>query len=330
MKKLLLLVAGIALVTVACRAEVNVSVDIEEDRSGTIAFEFGIDEEFRELIESSGGTTEDLFGDLDLGIDLGVEGGAVIERTDGDMTYTGAKQEFADISEVMSDLIGETNDDALFQEFSFVMDDESAALSATATGDATEAGDLPFDPTELTDDVFSANFILGMPGTVVEHNADEVLSDGRLLWALPILGGTQTFIAKSEFGGSSLWWLWIILGVVLVVGVIAIIAAVLLGKKQEKQAVTDAAAAYPQPAVDALDVPPVGAAAASSVSSDDKATTPPATVPDVSDTPPADEPAVPTADSGDEQPASGDAARSEDSSGGDEPTAADEDDASGV
>ena len=322
MKKLLLLVAGIALVTVACRAEVNVSVDIEEDRSGAIAFEFGIDEEFRELIESSGGTTDDLFGDLDLGIDLGAEDGTVIERTDGDMTYTGAKQEFADISEVMGDLIGETNDDALFQEFSFVMDDDSAALSAMATGDATDAGELPFDPTELTDDVFSANFILGMPGTVVEHNADEVLSDGRLLWSLPILGGTKTFVAKSEFGGSSLWWLWIILGVVLVVGVIAIIAAVLLGKKQEKEAVTDAAAAYPQPAVDALDVPPVGAAAAASVASDDEATTPPSAAPDASDSPPDDEPTIPAADSEAEQPAPGDAAASED--GGDD-VPADED-----
>jgi len=42
-----LLVAGIALLTVACRAEVNVLVDINDDRSGTVAFEFGLDDNGR-------------------------------------------------------------------------------------------------------------------------------------------------------------------------------------------------------------------------------------------------------------------------------------------
>ena len=57
-----------------------------------------------------------------------------------------------------------------------------------------------------------------------------------------------------------MWWLWIVLGVVLVVGVIAIIAAVILGRRQEKQAVTDAAAQYPQSAADALGTPDAGTA----------------------------------------------------------------------
>jgi len=78
MKKLILLFAGIALLTVACKAEVNVLVDINEDRSGTIAFEFGLDDELRELLESQGGTADDLFGELDL--DIGTEGGTVTER----------------------------------------------------------------------------------------------------------------------------------------------------------------------------------------------------------------------------------------------------------
>ena len=40
MKKLILLVAGVALLSVACKAEVNVLVDINDDQSGTVAFEF--------------------------------------------------------------------------------------------------------------------------------------------------------------------------------------------------------------------------------------------------------------------------------------------------
>ena len=257
MKKLVLLFAGIALLTVACKAEMNVLVDINDDRSGTVAFEFGLDDELRELLESSGGSADDLFGELDL--DIATEGGTVTERTEGDMTFTGATKDFDDISQVMTDLVGDTSGDGMFTEFSFVMDDETAALAATASSEEQDVGDLGLDPSSLTGDVFSANFILGMPGTVVEHNADEVLSDGRLKWSLPILGGTKTFIAKSEFGSSSLWWLWIVLGVVLVVGVIAIIAAVVLGRRQEKQAVTDAASQYPQSTADALGTPDAGA-----------------------------------------------------------------------
>jgi hypothetical protein len=263
MKKLILLVAGIALLTVACKAEVNVLVDINDDESGTVAFEFGLDDELRGLLESSGGSADDLFGELDL--DIATEGGTVTERTEGDMTFTGATKDFEDISQVMTDLVGDTSGEGLFTEFSFVMDDESAAFAAAASSEEQDTGDLGIDPSALTGDVFSANFILGMPGDVIEHNADEVLSDGRLKWTLPILGGTKTFIAKSEFGGSSLWWLWIVLGVVLVVGVIAIIAAVVLGRRQEKQAVTDAAAQYPQSVADALGTPDAGAAGSSAV-----------------------------------------------------------------
>ncbi len=252
MKKLLLLIAGIALLTVACRAEMNVIVDINEDRSATAAFEFGLDEEFRELIESNDGSVDDLFEEFD----FGAEGGVGTTRTEGDMTFTGFVKEFADVDTAMDDLTGVTDsEDPLFQDFSFTMDDKTAELTAGISASEEDFGDIGLDASGMTDDIFSANFILGMPGTIVEHNADEVLADGRLRWDLPILGGDKDIYAKSEFGGSSLLWLWIVLGVVLVVGVIAIIAAIVLGKRQSKQAVSDAAAQYPQPAVVPADDP---------------------------------------------------------------------------
>ncbi len=246
MKKLLLLIAGIALLTVACRAEMNVIVDINEDQSGTAAFEFGLDEEFLGIIESTGGSVDDLFGELD----LGEEGGEATIRTEGDMTFTGVTKDFTDVNEAMDELTGVTgSEDPLFQDFSFTMDDKTAELTARISAPEEDLGDFGLDPSALTGDLFSANFILGLPGTVVEHNADEVLADGRLKWDLPILGGEKEIYAKSEFSGSSLGWLWIVLGVVLVVGVAAIVAAIVLGKRQSKKAVSDAAAQYPQPAV---------------------------------------------------------------------------------
>ncbi len=260
MKKLLLVVAGIALLAVACRAEVNVLVDINQDRSGSATFEFGLDDEFKNLIESSGGSTEDLLEEAN----LAAEGGVATTRTEGDMTYTGVRKDFTDVDEIVGDLTGESNSDGPFTDFSFEMDGKTAELTATISAPEQDAGDLPIDPSTITDDIFSSNFILSMPGTVVEHNADEVLPDGRLRWDLPILGGTKEVHALSEFGGSSLWWLWIVLGVVLVVGVIAIIAAVIIGRRQQRDAVNDAAAQYPESAVETL-----GGADASEASNDD-------------------------------------------------------------
>jgi hypothetical protein len=242
MKKLLLVIAGIALLAVACRAEMNVLVDINEDRSATATFEFGIDDELQNLLDSSGATAEDLFSEMD----LGAEGGETVTRTEGDMTYTGVKMEFADIDDMAAELAGKDGSDALFNDFSFVMDDTSAEVNASIVAPEQDAGELGIDPADLTADLFTANLILTMPGTVVEHNADEVLADGSLRWDLPILGGEKDVYARSDFSDSSVPWLWIILGIVLVLGIIAVIVAVVLGKKQQKQAVNDAAVAYPQ------------------------------------------------------------------------------------
>lgn len=243
MKKLLMLVAATAVLVVGCRAEVNVLLDVNEDGSGSATFEFGLDEEFLNLIEDMGGSPDELWAEMDLAAGEGTP----VERTEGDMTYTGVQRDFDDISEITSDLQGEINADAPFSEFSFEMDEEQAELNATVSAPEQDLGDVGLDPSMLTGDIFSANFILAMPGSVTEHNADEVLSDGRLKWALPLLGGEKQINARSEIGGSSLWWLWIILGVVLIVGAIAVIAAIILGRRQSKEAVEDAASQYPQP-----------------------------------------------------------------------------------
>ncbi|MEN8113549.1 MAG: hypothetical protein ABFS21_04095 [Actinomycetota bacterium] len=251
MKKLLLFIAAAAILVVGCRAEVNVLVDINEDGTGAATFEFGLDEEFLGVIESMGGSADEIFADMD----IAEEGGTVVEREDGSMTYTGVKKEFTDISEITADLEGESTDDAPFKDFTFTMDDKQAEITATVSAPEQDLGDMGLDPSALTGDIFSANFILSMPGTVKEHNADEVLADGRLRWELPLLGGEKSIHAVSEFGGGALWWLWILLGVVLIVGAIAVIAAIVLGKRQSKGAVEDAASQYPEPAGAPIETP---------------------------------------------------------------------------
>ena len=64
MRKIWLLALTAALLTTACRIETNVLIDINADQTGSFGFEFGMDDEFRQLMASEGGGFEvdDLLG----------------------------------------------------------------------------------------------------------------------------------------------------------------------------------------------------------------------------------------------------------------------------
>ncbi|GMQ86620.1 MAG: hypothetical protein BMS9Abin07_2206 [Acidimicrobiia bacterium] len=239
---LVIAAAAVTLLLASCRAEINIALDVEEDASGTLVVEFGVDEELRSLMESNGADPDELFSKGGTGF----EGGTTFQRDEGDMSFQGFTVEFDDVEEISDQLAGGGGDVAQFGAFSFELSDNEAVFDATLAAEEQDLAELPFDPTGLTGDVLSANFILGMPGTVVEHNADEVLADGRLSWDLPFFGGEKSLHAVSDLGGSGFPWLWLLLGIALLVGVMATIAAIVLGKRQQRQAVADAAAAYPQ------------------------------------------------------------------------------------
>jgi len=242
-----------ALLLAACRAEVNISLDVAEDGSGSVAFELGTDQEFRDLMGSSGADADDLFGD----IESGVEGGEVFEREDGDMSYQGVRVDFDNIDEV-SDTLTDVGSDFFggFGTFSFEIDESSAVFDATLTADEQDLGqDIPFDPSQLSGDFFSAGFVLSMPGTVTSHNADEVLADGSLRWELPLLGGTTELHAESEFGGSGFPWLFVIIALVVVIGIAALVGAITMSSRKEKQAVSAAAVASQDAPTPEADLP---------------------------------------------------------------------------
>jgi len=281
MRKLFLLIAAVVVVVTACRAEVNLSIDVADDGSTVATVEIGADEEFQELLGSGGGDPTDL---LDDGFDL--ENGEAYTRTEGDMTFWGARATFDSFEELSTTFADPNDPDSAFSAFSFTADDSGATLEATlsAPEDELATDDIPFDPSQITADIFSVNFIFGMPGTVVEHNADRVLEDGRLLWEIPLTGGEKQVFARSETGSSSLWWLWIILIVVLVAGVVAAIVAVVVTRNQSKQAIAaaqttePAAASAPEPPASAAPEPPGDAAGEPGTETEGDA--PPAAEPD--------------------------------------------------
>lgn len=255
MRKYILAFFGLALLLSACRIESNVILDINEDGSATVGAEVGLDEDMLDFVSQDGGDPEDLLSELP---SLGGEDVEPISRVEGDMTFFGFTTTVEDLSTYdFAGLQGDT-----FSEFIYEFDDSSATL--TATVDATGIGDfgggeLPIDPSEITADLFSAQVLVTMPGTVTEHNADEVGGDGSLVWNVPLTGSVDIF-ATSTLGNTAPTWFWFVVGGILIVGAGAAIAAVMMSRKNSEKAVAEAAASHQQPEGPSEDSPqpPVG------------------------------------------------------------------------
>lgn len=251
MRKYVLAFFGLALLLSACRIESNIILDINEDGSATVGAEVGFDEDMLDLVSQSGDDPQELLSDLP---SLDGEDVEPISRVEGDMTFFGFTTSVEDLSTYdFAGLQGET-----FSEFIYESDDSSATL--TATVDATGIGDLgggdiPIDPADITADLFSARVLVTMPGSVTEHNADEVTGDGTLVWNLPLSGSVDVF-ATSTFGNTAPTWFWFVVGGILIIGTGATVAAVMMSRKNSEKAVADAAASYQQPDTEPSDDSP--------------------------------------------------------------------------
>ena len=209
------MLAALVILTSACRLETNVTINVAEDGSGTFVTELGLDDEMQGLLESFGGS-EDLLAGLDLGGTTPVE-----TRTEGEMTYFAASQAFTDIAELRS-ILEENQDQAAFEEFQLDVNEDGALLVAKtgplSTQDGVDVEALPIDPSALTDDVFSANVFVSLPGKIVRENADEVMSDGRLRWAISLTEPLD-IEAESSLTEGGLPWLPIGIAAVAVLGI---------------------------------------------------------------------------------------------------------------
>ncbi len=240
MRKKLLIFGFLALALAACRLESNVALDIAENGSAVFTVEVGMDDEFRELVTSDLGTTEEDFLDE---MFTDVDGaGPMNTRTDGDMTYYSVSTDIENLSTWDG---GGTNSG--FSSFSYTFDDDGARLTASSEGEDSSdlGGDFGFDPSQITEDFISASVSIKMPGTVTEHNADET-SGGNLIWNIP-LDGSVDILAVSSFGASSSTWIWIVIGGIIIVGLIAAIIALTVGRNKSEKAVAAAVDAHEEP-----------------------------------------------------------------------------------
>jgi hypothetical protein len=216
MRRTLLLGSVVVLLTTACRAEANFLLNVTDDGSGTITAEVGVDDELLELINQFGDGEEDLFN-------LVPEGQDVETRREGDMTFYSAAQSFTDTEDLRQQAGVFADADVVFSELDLVVEDGGAQLRAkieapdsAATLEGLGAGGLQ----DIGEDIFSSSLVVDLPGTLEDSNADEVLSDGRLKWDIPLLGGTVDIQATTSGSGSGapIGLIAAIIAVVLVIG----------------------------------------------------------------------------------------------------------------
>jgi len=239
-RKMWPVLAALVILTTACRFETNATFEINDDGSGRFMAELGLDDEMRDLLESFGGG-DDLLSGLDIG------GGEPVEtRIEGDMTFFSSSQSFADTAELKA-ILENNNDQVTFEELDLEVDERGARFVAKtgplAAADGIDINSLPIDPTTLTDDVFSANIFVKLPGNLDKHNADEVMSDGRLRWAISFTDPID-IEAESNFGGGGIPWLPIGIATITILGVGGFLVA--------RRSSQDAAAA----AVGSMQAPP--------------------------------------------------------------------------
>lgn len=214
MAKLWRLAIIVALVTVACRAEANVVLDIDVDGSGTYTVELGLDRELQDLLAGFTGGEGGIIPGFDFGA-LGLDENpldSVPSRVEGDMTYFGDSSTFASLDELKQLISSAAGDGNSFDAFDVTLADEKVTIAATAGAPGDLAGDIDIPISlDFFEDALSASVIIAMPGSVTSHNADEVLSDGSLKWDISLTEGVD-IQAVSDLSESSFPW-----GIVIVI-----------------------------------------------------------------------------------------------------------------
>lgn len=234
MKRLAALVVLFALLLAGCRAEVRLLLDVTENGSGTLAAEVGINNQLKDLIEQLGGDTDKIISGLNLGLV-----GEAATRVEGDMTIYTTTVAFDDEMKIADAAAGH------FTSMKLEVTDKGAQLEATLdlVGDL-DLSQFPVSPDSIDPDTFEAHILVALPGDLIDHNADEVLPDGRLSWSIPLNDELYVY-ANTEYPKTAFpWWLFGVVGLFSALALVVWLAAV---RRDKKSAVTRRRAPEPPP-----------------------------------------------------------------------------------
>ncbi|MEA2000389.1 MAG: hypothetical protein U9N84_00660 [Actinomycetota bacterium] len=195
MKRFPLLVVLLAIVASGCRAEVRVLLDVAEDGSGTLAAEVAVDQQLSDLIDQFAGDTDTIISGLDLGLE-----GTSTTRVEGDLTVYETTATFSDVQSVAEVAAGN------FTSFALELTEEGSSLEATLDlAGELDLTQFPLDPNTIDSETLDARIIVSLPGEPADHNADEVLEDGRFVWTIPLDSDLYMF-ADTLYPKSGFPW----------------------------------------------------------------------------------------------------------------------------
>jgi hypothetical protein len=230
------LLVALALIATACQIRFDTSVVVNEDGSGSFTIEIGLDEEFRQLSESSDDTS-----DPTEGFDEIPDGWTSEPFTDGKFEGVRVSTDFnsledlntrlAQLNELSTEEEGSPTD--LFQDMSIEESGGTFTFRAGAEGLAEsvlsddEGGFEGLDPSALFGELFLIRLLVTLPGEPGEHNADELV-ENTFIWNIGLDDEGSEFIATSSTGGGLN-----ALVIVLLIVAVAAVAMYLLAKRND-------------------------------------------------------------------------------------------------
>ncbi len=216
-----------AVMGAGCELQANLKLELRADGSGNVVAQIALDDEFLELIRSSGQDPEEAFFGAGSSFFGDIPEAQQRVYTEGDFTYFEAGAPFDDIAAAQDAFADQT--DNLLEDVEIRVDENDAvvrgSVSLAVLGDLGAAGLEGFNP-EAFSEFFSFHIQIAMPGDVRRHNADRVLEDGTLEWDVPLFGGADTLTIEAESdpsgGGGFPTWAWILI-------IVAAVAVVIVG-----------------------------------------------------------------------------------------------------
>jgi len=248
------LLALLPLLLAACEMRIWMDVSMASPESGEVSITIGFDQEFREMLESTG-EAGDMFSEMET--EASDQGFNVVPFTDGDIEGVVVSKSFSSLEELdqilnESPSVSPTGGEGVVNGARITDNGDTITFEATVP-DAT--GEFEgIDPSQALDLIqFDARVSVTFPGDVIQHNGE--LSDRTVTWIFydEEFDGIEMFAeARKAGGGFSGVVIAAVLLVLVVVG--AIVYRIVTSKKTDTVA-DPTIPEEPLPAVEPTDGP---------------------------------------------------------------------------
>ena len=226
----LIVLSACALLLAACEVRSYLDIDMAELPAGNVSVQVGFDQQFRDAMEEFGGGT-DLLGELES--DAPGEGWEVERFVDVEIEGVTLSKEFTSLEELQT-IVEEGRisgpQEGLVGAMTFTDSGDTIRFEADVPEQANFEG---FDPEQVEGLLtYDARIRVTFPGEVIEHNG--ALEGNTVTWSFDdptAMGGAELF-AEARKASSSI--VVTVIGVVLALGVIALVIWQILGRRQKR------------------------------------------------------------------------------------------------